>query len=338
MARKKITRTTTEEEITPPAEVQPLDEVPASREEQEISQWLESFGASATKVKIWKFNRAGERGYCGTAEPSAVDEDYLKQMWGAGKYFLTIYGTTGYVGNRNLVIHGSDDPRFGPIGPTAAPNGPAVNQPTAQPQIELLREQVNRQHEMILKLTEGGGRGGIDLAEVIAAVKSIQAPAVDPMASVGVVINALKSGIELAQKANAPQDEKMGWVNVFEKALPLIKDTLDGFAKGRNGDMAPNPDPPDPMVQLRAGVGWLKSRALRSDPDLYVDFVLDNLDQAQWLDLAQIINLPEEERLKIDPDLGKEPYKTWFGKLFEGLAKEIKGRLEPEGESGKAVN
>jgi len=130
----------------------------------------------------------------------------------------------------------------------------------------------------------------------------------------------------------------MGWVNVFEKALPLIKDTLDGFAKGRNGDMPPNPDPPDPMVQLRAGVGWLKSRALRSDPDLYVDFVLDNLDQAQWLDLAQIINLPEEERLKIDPDLGKEPYKTWFGKLFEGLAKEIKGRLEPEGESGKAAN
>jgi hypothetical protein len=277
-------------------------------------------------VCVYRYVKHGAKEYCARVPPADLDEDFIREQFGGGKYFLRVVDGRGrYVRSFSLSIAQERTQTAPAPVPAAAANGGA-----SDVQIQLLREQLARQHEMLLRLMEGNAKPPAAVNDIVEGIARIHALTPKQESALGLsdLMAAFRQGIEIAREVGTGGDEKMGWVHLIERVLEKAPALVGGIASAARPELnlsqapaAPSPKENGHMLLLRSVLPFLKQKCLRqSDPGLYVDFVMDgNLDGPQLAALYKLLAEPYEQLGEIDPELLTEPYRAWFLKLFDGL-------------------
>jgi hypothetical protein len=134
------------------------------------------------------------------------------------------------------------------------------------------------------------------------------------------------------------EDAKLTWLKVIEKAAEMIPKTVEHLNLARNGQ--PAPAPADPLAAAKQGIAYLKTKAVAGkDVSLYVDLLGDNLEDPAWRPLIEQLYRPYEEVAQLlDADLLKEPYRSWFSQLRDGILSELQSLSDRDGPAGNDPN
>lgn len=327
MSPRKTTITTKqeidgEEAVQSPGEPEP----DINEADIELAEFFENLAGSANKIKIYKIVN-GERNYCGSAEPAIVTEDYILRTYKAGKYFLQATSNGKYVtgGNRTISIY---EP---PMDPYEARQNPVEN---SGGEIAILREQINRQHEMLLQLLQRKDSENKvpSITELLALVMQLQQANKPPDMSAVLpsVMTLFKDTVEMAREAASGSDGKTDWAGLALKAVDKLPAIVGQIAAMRTAEKAPD-NPPvaagegDEKMQIenavKTGIAWLKQKALAGkDPVLQADFILDNFDNPVYRAIGvRLMNMQFEDFAKFDPEIVQEPLRKWFQEVYNAL-------------------
>jgi hypothetical protein len=322
-------------------------------EAEEVNSFLSRLAIQEGRAAVYRMGKSGAREWCLNAGLADVNEEWIFDNCGPGKYLIRVMDARGrYIQSITLMIAERKEEKS-----AAAP----VNA-VADMQVALLRDQLNRQQEILLKMLERSSQPPQpppqqSIGELVAALKGIwdmTPKAADPTHGISTIINSLTKGIELAQAASSG-DDKMSWIRIIEHVadkFPGLTQAVVGAAGGVNdgapstaqsGDTsAPHPGNGngDPVkLFLRQSIGYLKKKALmRQDPEMWVEWISNNLDEEHWLRLAQLLQQPFERIAEVDPEISSEPLRSWFMQLFNGLRDALSGRGPGGGEGGDGAD
>jgi len=329
MARSR-TVITKELEADPPVETAP----PITENDEELRSIAARIGTSAAKASINRMNPKNARWeHVRSIEPQLVDEDYIGENFGPGSYLVKFLDEKGvYVTGRRVEIGETNPSKPATVSP-AGSLPPAGN--PYELQLQMLREDNARQHEMVMALINKNATqstpGILDLVKAVASIKEIMPDAANPMRDMQSMIQTLMKGIELGQSQSSDPDSKLAWVKVVEHVIEKIPEVAEKLSKGKVGGVQQM----DPQVMLKQGLNYLKGRArLGKDPELFVDFVVENIDDVQNQLLVRLVAAPFEEIVKLDPEIGQSPLREWFMKLYEGLRDELRITSDSGGPAG----
>jgi hypothetical protein len=144
--------------------------------------------------------------------------------------------------------------------------------------------------------------------------------------------------MEVARETAGGGDDKMSWLKVISGAIEKVPVLFGQLAAARMGGGAAahagnggNPSPgSNPAIELTPehalvlqGLAWLKKKAKSGKSfEATADMLADNMDDEMFGPVAVgILNAPFEEILKFDPEIAKEPVRTWFFSLYTELRK-----------------
>src|SRR5262245_15586372 len=351
MARRK--RTIIEELQPDPSPSEGSGEVVPTEDdlqrEEEIQNFVQSFGGDVCRVSVYRLNKAGKLAYVGSLSPGAVTESLIQETYGEGEYNIRLLDERGkFLMRRSIVIEG---PRREPV----TGLGLAANSDGNRVQIEMLQQQMMRQHEMLLAMIQKAGNSGSsakELAEALVELRKVVKPTeseskpTDALESIRSAIDLLNEGIKLAGKTsrggNEGESKLETWRGILE-AVPGIVSAVSTLRPGQTVGLQPAGAPPqgapqpNPHIGEQSGVelaflkqtfAYLKGKAAAGKSvDLMIDWIAENLDEPPWLPLTQrILAMPFEELGSIDPDTQVEPLRSWFYQLYHGLKQVLEER------------
>lgn len=325
---KKRKIVTTEEEIPPDDQTTPPANPVDERIDDEVSSFFSAIGGDVTQVKIYRYAEGARLAYVATVAPDEVSEEVIAQVYGPGRYSIRLCDQSGkYVAHRRLDIDGNralweaqrQQAALGAVKPTE--NG------GASAQLELLRDQINRQQEMMLKLVEsrnGGSSSTSDTINLLTTLLDRFKPA-DPAGSIRTMMEAFTRGVEVAGTVGSEGDSKLAWLKVIERVAELVPKTIQDMNAARVGGGETLPQR-NPIQTARMALASLKPKALKgADPGIYIDLLMDNLEDPAWMPALELLRRPYDEIVTAvgDQDLSQEPYRSWFNKLREGILDEL---------------
>ena len=326
--------------------------------EQDLNHFMTSMGADGSKIRIYRLDMSGNRVFVSACSVDTVSEEYIQELFGAGKYDVRLFDAAGhYMAQRRIYISGSgaQEGKNAPVLQPTAVNGNGNGNGNIQ--LDMLRSELAASREVMLELVRslsGGNQGGSTLSEFAAAMaalkETVKAPeGPSPFAMVTDLIGVLKQGIELG-KTGLAGDGKEGWFGVIKDVVASIPAVAAAFKPGTASapvaaSIENNPGASMPLQlpielknQLKMGIEYLKSRArLNKDPSLWVDMIIDNLDDSYYVELAKLstMSLDDFAAAIADPEILNPVYKTWFEQLMKG----VKNALEEHGiEDGAGSN
>jgi hypothetical protein len=365
MAKRKVT---TEYEIpeipdppTPEAaepEVSPEQE----REEKELNAFFNSFGVDNAKVRLYRIDPInGGTIFVAPCSLDMISEEWIQAHFGAGKYEIRLLNAKGqYQASKRAFVEDPPKPKKDALELDGGNNL----------QLELFRAELAASREMTLELirqigrqnSSGSGSTLAEFAAVMAAMKENMRPA-EPVNGPGMVTQAmeiLKTGIELGASGTAKPEG--GWMGILKDVVTALPAVMAGIKPapapapayippatvaaapaqidGGNGhapDLGPDLGLDENLFnQLRQGVGYLKNKCrLGKDPGLWVDLIVDNLDESYYVELARLAGLGIEDFAKAlrDPDICQLPYRPWFEALLKGVKDALESKDVENGES-----
>jgi len=311
MPRKKIV--TTREIIDadePQLPITDQDAVPGAELDQAeaLNEVLREFGPDEIKIKISKWTSSGSA-YCFSTDK--LDEEYIRDSFGGGKYSARIFVNGNYKQTIPLVI-------AEPINRTNPQIAPAPQiierQSSDSGETKFLREMIlamigNRQATPVGELTQAmrdlnmGGGGSDKLMEMFI------------------------KGMEMGRESGSSDDSWKGIIkDVAKEALPMLSGMVP-----KNGNLpaqipaqtTPNPQEQQAMMQaqLKQGIEYLKAKCLKnSDPELYVAMVVDNADVPMYQPLIHAILTTEFSVFTtIDPAIANPPFRAFFEYIYNGI-------------------
>lgn len=224
-------------------------------------------------------------------------------------------------------------------------------------QMEMFRQELASNRQMMLSLIEKiGGRGDGasstfgEIAAAMSTLKDVIKPTErDPMNIVSTLADVLKKGIEIGASGGKSSG---GWGDIVKDVLHSLPAAMAAMKVPVNGGEAAHSElsegktnllgiPNQLYIQLCAGIAYLKGRArLGKSVDLWVDTLLDNLDQPMYRQLAEMISvMPIEEIAKAtDPDILNEPYRQWFQGLIDGVNYAIRADQHGDGGGSNSID
>lgn len=309
---------------------------PDALDDEEISEFLAGIGKEANRVKVYYQDpdQGFEDFYLFGCDPKTLTEDLIrrKQPKG-GKFRLKIYNGSFYVGCRTWNIA----PDLSDVSRKESNESSGKNQENSNhsAEITLLREQVNRQHELVTKMMESlsqrqAGPGMTEMMAIVEKVSSMVPKQPDISALIVPVMGLFGKVIEMGKDIGSGGAES--WkdrlvtlgMNTIEK-LPLLLQQI-GAARGGDEMIAGNGmSEGAALMALKEGIKQLKKKALAGkDPRLWVDVIADNFDDPQYQALAlALANSTFEDFGRLDPEILQEPLKSWFRTLYDGLREVI---------------
>lgn len=336
---------------------------PITQEDIDFFDFTEEIGPQISSIDIFKINKDGSRPQCERVTVDVLKADpyeYLRATWGAGKYWLQFKGADRRVKSSKTIDVAArvDAPQNG----HGQPNGPDKSADMLREHLQFMQQQNAKQETMLMGLiTALAGRPqptAPDPSAMLTAVvtsfatlKNAAAPP-DPLAQIKPVIELVK---ELQPEASGgdswagvARDVGKGLLEVFAKpsgqpvviqpAMPMA--TMQPIpARIVPAEVATSPgareNPPvstDPNASrqhwLRVGIDYLKQKsALAKDPENYVDWALDNLEEPPCGAIHATIRegATIEHLLAFDPEIAQNPaHVQWFtaflAKYHEALA------------------
>ncbi len=351
----------------PPA--QPIITFPdqgISQDEDDLKKFFEGLGGSEVIIKISKYDAASNRPrYLQDTDLEGASEAYIQTNWGEGRYLLRAYKEGTVIGSKTVHI----GPPLQKNLPQSAAQPVFVSPPTTDPlismQIEMMREESRLNRDLMLKMIEkiGGNEksGATELAEVMAMLKPVLTP---PAPTGGSALSLISEAIPLVKQlielGASGGTEKKGWMDTVREIVPEVAGVLKSMSASRmpvqSVPTAPAPVAPYPggtpvaipaapaalanidpqQIQLiRSAIAFLKTRALRdADPNAFVGYVLNTLDDEQSMSIAKLLERPYDDIAVLDPELVTAVYRPWFEEFFGGLKDALSQRDSTGGQGG----
>jgi hypothetical protein len=341
MKKKTVTTETVEGELVD-IEAQETNEQTASNDD--IDEFFKNLTGSPNKIRIQKIIN-GEAVFCGNVDPLLVNENYIHQNFGGGRFRLLAMKNGQYIrgGSHEIVIY---DPSLDPIKtPYNFMQNPAgLRQDTGNLEMSILRDQINRQHEFMLKMLERNNGPGekLQLLEVLQLAKELNPKGPDFLSAMPGIIELIHKAIEMGKESGTSADSK---VEMFKMIAGSIKDVLPIITgmlmKKSNAPIASstfpaevynpvNADAPLPPIDEKAEMRKLTIAAINDlkgfakmeiDPDAILDSVLSRITKEPRVKNLSIIIVNQDfsEIQKCDSDLMSDPIKSWFERFHKGL-------------------
>lgn len=346
-------RTVTElvEEVPPSVAVaQPEAEAPDTPQQEvnesgEIQEFLTGLALPDNQLKIYRYQPDGSLSYVGIGPMTGNIEEHIKSEFGGGKYKLLIVdGRNRLQGRKTLYIAGPPADRRPQVPPSPPPPPQVQSVPdTVGLQIQFLQQELAAQRQLITSLleklaTRDGSSGSTmkELLEAITVARGLMTPQ-NPVSAVSDIIGVLRQGIEIGASGGLP--ERSIWESVAGEMIKVLPNILGGL-RGRAAAPAPAENPPDGDMlreKIAAGLAYLKGRAERgTDPNLWVDVILQNLDDPQWRPFISLLDRPFEEFASIDPDINRPPYQAFFRSIYDGVKQALAAPAEQEAQQEDA--
>ena len=318
--RRIIRETVVEPEPEPILEPEVLPDTEAEDEETIRSVMSPFVGERDVEVKIYKLKSNGERSYCFTTGKNFTEEEIISHPRGG-------YGNF----QANVLIGGSLRRSFPvPIEPPQAiAGGMAANGQSDV--IRLLMDELRELREEVRNRRDGEPMSAImqGVSQLIAATTQaqLQRPPVetslDQMIKFAELVNNTRGG-------GADDWWKPALAGAIKEGLPL----LGALASKANAPQPQNQQPQQesPQMtaeqseamfkdQIRAAFTFLKKKCLAgSDPDLYIDTILDNADEPTYQYLIhRIVTEDFTFFASIDAEIGKSPFRAFFETIYNGI-------------------
>jgi hypothetical protein len=305
---KKKKTTTIVEEIPPDAqaieidggETSPFDlDLHRAEDAETVEQVLRDNGISNVTYRFYD----NDGGYCYSSPE--LDYDRARRETRGGKHCKM--GV--FVGGRLVRMVPF------PLAPLVE-NTPATVQNPSSNDVTFMKE-------MLLKLIENRGMGpvtaGPSLTELTSALSNLDNLRGKPEST----MDSFQKGMEFAQSLTGSTDWKTDALRTLRDIAPQVMGVFGG-----KGGMPLNPNPNNqeqPIAQLppdtviKAGIQYLKKKAIAGvDPDLIIEWVANNGEEYEAL-LRVVLNSEFVDFVKFDPEIGTEPFVSWFKPLFDGL-------------------
>lgn len=314
MSTKKIRRT------SPPHEDYDLPRVDypdESSTEGSIQKLLSQFGDGEIVAKVYELRPSGEECFLRvipSPTPEKVSEESIRAgNHGRGGKFVLRFLVDGELrSTQQLLI--ADDPSAASV---LSGNG------TSDPTLQLLLQKITAL-EIQLANRQNPEREPINnLADAMLKLQQLQAPKQDT--SLDTILKCIEIGKSLGGGGGSD------WGSIIKDVVkeigptiaPLIMSAANGGVQ-RPGLPAGTNGGDSAMVEeqmLKQGIAFLKKKCMmRSDPGLYVDMVIDNAEEFPYSRLVHIATTQEFSAFtNLDPELGQEPYQTFFKTIYDGL-------------------
>jgi hypothetical protein len=328
MAKTKIVTTETKE-IDPDADEQETPADNPNPDQSELMDYLEGISGTANIVKIYKIIE-GVRNYCGKTEPGTLNEDAILKKWGGGQYFLSAFSNGRYVqgGTRTINL-------FEPIEDALKQRDNNAQHEHNSGEISALRDSLNRQQEMILRMIEANSqKDHVSMPEIFGMMRDMQAMAPKPPDLTSLltpVMDLFGKTMEMAKDAaSGGGDDKWSWIKTAIEKLPAVIAPMLARAQGvpaNNGGSEVQTISPEQALVMQ-GLEWLKKKARSGKSwETISEMLADNMDDELFGPVAVgILNSPFESLVQFDPEIGKEPLRTWFQSLYNDLREIMKGQ------------
>lgn len=306
---------------------------------EKLQEVLEQFGETTVLLKIYDKDNA----FCYQAQELPLNEEFIQRNFGGGQYHVRIYINGKYKKTIPVKIASR----------LATPDSPVHNVVDAHSAFL---------EKMILQML---------------ANQSAHPPATANVPSITDLTTALsnldslrgkqESGLEMFMKGagffkdiqtGEPEDWKSAVIKALSPAVPAIAD----FLQNRGGSVPGNPGgtpaqvPPGQPVRteennmqiqlemVKQGIKALKSQFIQGlDPESAINYITVNAANPQFQTvLGYVLNTPFEEFVKLDAEIGTEPFNSLFRTLYDGLRSNFIGDdkldVDATGERGDSVD
>lgn len=263
----------------------------------------DEFGSLIVLTKVHKLNGA-DRAFCFQSD-TPVDEVTLQNMYPlGGKFIVTEYNSANeLVGNPTVLTI------------EAKPNAaqPAATGNADDIRTRMLMEELAFTRNMMLQMINGvfsnkQGAAGTPLGELAQAMQMLHTIAPQTNSA-----DLILKGMELGMKANGSGgDWKTALVDTAKDIAPVVVQAFGAArAQAQQGQMTMIQTTPSAM--LKQGLDWLKPRIIGGlEVDLAVGWVIQNANDPMCQQLLSHAAQGIEAFTAVDPEIGNEPYKTWF--------------------------
>lgn len=323
-----ITKETTEDDETQQTGQDEMEEVPP--DEIELAEFLGGLPGSGIKLKIYKFVD-GNAAYVFSSEPGVLTEELIMQKGGGGgKYQVTAFKGGRFIRGGSKIFYLYTPPEI----TQKSPGNDAGN----NPEISALREMIQNQNQLILGLIQGMQNQApreqssvTELASALRELAALQPKQPDVMSLLNPMTTLFTKTMELAKDATGGDDSKMSWLKLIKEGMNMLPGMIQQLAPAANAGKTTINAPinaeaaqQQALAMLHKGLDYLKDKALKNaDVGLYVDLVMDNIDNPMYRPFLVILNHPFEEIFQVDPELEKQPYRDWFQSLYNALKENL---------------
>jgi hypothetical protein len=271
------------------------------------------FGGGDVLVKVYRQSGTGKE-YCYSGGVDINEESIRASGYGPGKYLLQI------------LINGELRKSI-PIAIAGPVNGGIAAQPEGGLS-KLLLDRLTMLEQRLLRPVE---REPInDLADAMLKISQIQ----NQSTPKDLPIDTLMKCIELGKSLAGESGGDFGSVvkDVLKESLPMISSFLSagrGAAAPESKGLAPSTAAPTTEAeavdlfeqQLKGVLVYLKRKCIAgSDPGLYIDWVVENRDEAIYQHLIRAAVTSEFSKFAaLDPEISQPPYDQFFRTIYDGL-------------------
>jgi len=314
MAGKKKKVVTTEIVDEPETPTLPGDgletELPPEdvEESEALRSIIEQFGNGTVKIKVLKDSPKGPL-YCFTSTDATLDEDFIQTHYGGGTYSLRVFINEQL--RKTIKLNIAD--RLMPIGSAPSPEP----QRNSGGDSEFLKE-------MILALLQN--RQQTPVGELAQAMRDLGVAGNQNQGSSEKMVEMLIKGMEIGRESGGGGGSD--WKSVLADVLkPAVPGLMAHFA----GAPQPGQNPPQDQKALAmqsqendrtaiiSGIQYLKKKAISGiNPDLVVEWIVSNAEEYQPL-IRVVLNTEFATIASFDPEIGTEPFFSWFKPLYDGL-------------------
>lgn len=266
---------------------------------------LSQFGETNVVMKVLR-EASGGAEFC--YQTDTIDEEFIQKNFGGGTYQVRIFIGGRYRKTLKLQIASRITPTGNPLAETTSSHTAFLE-------------------KMVLALISKE-----NVAPVPTAVQPTMLELTTALSNLDNLrgkqesgIEMLMKGIELSQSLNSTQagDWKTDLIRTAKDALPM-------FLNGRGGNPVPPGVPPQQAqleVMLRSGIQFLKKKCMAgTDPNLIVEWVCANAEEEQYQSLIRTVCTTEFAAFaSLDPEIGTEPYFSWFKPLYDGIRSAFSG-------------
>lgn len=318
---RKIVKTETEilPDRTLPSETVDNDGPMRLEDSEGVADYLRQFSNEQFRVKVYKNTPRGSEYCCsGTTE---IDEEFLIQF-GGGDYELRVF--VDGVRQDTVFIRIADRPMK---------NGGGGSD-------DFMRQQMTFMQSMLAAQKTTAPSSPI--LDVIEAVKSLQGlnAGKDPL-------DLVLKGMELAKNMNGggTGDWKSGIVDGVKEIAKTAIPVLAAMAQPQQQHVQVQPQQQESpeMIQeqqLREGIAYLKGRAMSGmDCNLVIDWVVANSNDPQYTPFIKMVLQQDFDTfIKIDAEIAREPFLSWFRTLHSGLRDAFNEALNVGDSGGESRN
>lgn len=277
----------------------------------------------------------------GSVAADVLDEDYMIDEFGPGRYTLQFRDAEGRVLGAKTTIDIGERARPNPHVRPPAPAAP-IAELTGTSQIELLKQELERRDAMMLRMIDAIAQRQTapapQLTEMVTALASMQklmpaAPAAPPPTFSEKL---MERAFNMAAKGNGADDEGGNELfsflrDVWKEVKPQLMPQASPAAPAADDDVE------ETTVDLTALFTELKSKCEKQrTPAMVAEMIVDQAEANANFHaiVCELIERPFEELAALDVDLTMPAYRDWFLKLYEELRVRLLGSPNDTGGSG----